>query len=40
LHGLFEKLGSLQIYTLEALLDFAKTAAHIQRKNYWGLTSI
>jgi len=40
LHGLLEKLGSLQIYTLEALLDFAKTAAHIQRKNYWGLTSI
>ena len=40
LHGLFEKLGSLEIYTLEALLDFAKTAAHIQRKNYWGLTSI
>ena len=40
LHGLFEKLGSLQIYTLEALLYFAKTAAHIQRKNYWGLTSI
>ena len=39
-HGLLEKLGSLQIYTLEALLDFAKTAAHIQRKNYWGLTSI
>ncbi|MFM8628259.1 MAG: exonuclease domain-containing protein [Candidatus Nanopelagicus sp.] len=40
LHGLFEKLGSLQIYTIEALLEFAKTAAHIQRKNYWGLTSI
>ena len=40
LHGLLEKLGSLQIYTLEALLDFAKTASHIQRKNYWGLTSI
>jgi DNA polymerase-3 subunit epsilon len=39
-HGLLEKLGSLQIYTLEALLAFAKTAAHIQRKNYWGLTSI
>jgi DNA polymerase III epsilon subunit family exonuclease len=40
LHGLFEKLGSLQIYTIEALLEFAKTAAHIQRKNYCGLTSI
>ena len=40
LHGLFEKLGSLHIYTIEALLEFAKKAAHIQRKNYWGLTSI
>jgi len=40
LHGLFERLGSLEITTLEGLLDFAKTAAHIQRKNYWGLSSI
>jgi DNA polymerase III epsilon subunit family exonuclease len=40
LHGLFERLGSLEITTLDQLLEFAKTAAHIQRKNYWGLTSI
>ena len=40
LHGLFERLGSLEITTLEGLLDFAKSAAHIQRKNYWGLSSI
>ena len=40
LHGLFERLGSLQITTLDELLDFAKTAAHIQRQNYWGLSSI
>ena len=40
LHGLFEQLGSLEITTLDELLDFAKTAAHIQRQNYWGLSSI
>ena len=40
LHGLLERLGSLEVTTLEGLLDFAKTAAHIQRKNYWGLSSI
>jgi DNA polymerase III epsilon subunit family exonuclease len=40
LHGLFERLGSLQITTLDQLLEFAKTAAHIQRQNYWGLSSI
>jgi len=40
LHGLFERLGSLEITTLDQLLEFAKTAAHIQRQNYWGLTSI
>jgi DNA polymerase III epsilon subunit family exonuclease len=40
LHGLFERLGSLKITTLDELLDFAKTAAHIQRQNYWGLSSI
>ncbi len=39
LHGLLERLGSLQITTLEGLLEFAKTAAHIQRQNYWGLGS-
>ena len=39
LHGLLERLGSLEITTLEALLDFAKTAAHIQRQNYWGMRS-
>ena len=38
--GLFERLGSLEITTLDELLDFAKTAAHIQRQNYWGLSSI
>jgi DNA polymerase III epsilon subunit family exonuclease len=40
LHRLFERLGSLKITTLDELLDFAKTAAHIQRQNYWGLSSI
>jgi DNA polymerase-3 subunit epsilon len=40
LHGLFERLGSLDITTLDQLLEFAKTAAHIQRQNYWGLSSI
>jgi DNA polymerase III epsilon subunit family exonuclease len=40
LHGLFERLGSLEITTLDELLNFAKTAAHIQRQNYWGLSSI
>lgn len=40
LHGLLERLGSIEIRTLEDLLDFAKSAAHIQRKNYWGLSSI
>ena len=40
LHGLFERLGSLKITTLDQLLEFAKTAAHIQRQNYWGLSSI
>ena len=40
LHGLLERLGSLEITTLDELLDFAKTAAHIQRQNYWGLSSI
>jgi DNA polymerase III epsilon subunit family exonuclease len=40
LHGLFERLGSLEITTLDELLDFANTAAHIQRQNYWGLSSI
>ena len=39
LHGLLERLGSLQITTLEGLLEFAKTASHIQRQNYWGLRS-
>lgn len=40
LHALFERLGSIEVNTIESLLDFAKTAAHIQRKNYWGLSSI
>ena len=40
LHNLLERLGSMQIHTIEELLEFAKNAAHIQTKNYWGLSSI
>lgn len=40
LHGLIERLGSFEVHTVDALMEFAKTAAHIQRKNYWGLSSI
>jgi DNA polymerase III epsilon subunit family exonuclease len=40
LHGLLERLGSFDVHTVDALMEFAKTAAHIQRKNYWGLSSI
>jgi DNA polymerase III epsilon subunit family exonuclease len=40
LHGLIERLGSFKVYTVESLMEFAKTAAHIQRQNYWGLSSI
>ena len=40
LHGLIERLGSINISTIETLLEFAKTASHIQRKNYYGLSSI
>lgn len=39
LHGLIERLGSFNVHTVDALMEFAKTAAHIQRKNYWGLSS-
>ncbi len=39
LHGLIERLGSIDVTTIESLLNFAKTAAHIQRKNYYGLSS-
>lgn len=39
LHGLIERLGSMDITTIDSLLNFAKTAAHIQRKNYYGLSS-
>jgi len=39
LHGLIERLGSFDVYDVEALMQFAKTAAHIQRQNYWGLSS-
>ena len=39
LHGLIERLGSMDITTIDALLNFAKTASHIQRKNYYGLSS-
>jgi DNA polymerase III epsilon subunit family exonuclease len=40
LHGLIERLGGFDVHTVDALMEFAKTAAHIQRKNYWGLSSI
>ena len=39
LHGLIERLGSMNITTIESLLNFAKTAAHIQRENFYGLSS-
>ena len=39
LHGLIERLGSMDITTIDSLMHFAKTAAHIQRKNYYGLRS-
>jgi DNA polymerase III epsilon subunit family exonuclease len=39
LHGLLERLGSFDVNTVDALMEFAKTAAHIQRQNYWGLSS-
>ena len=39
LHGLIERLGSINVTTIDAMLDFAKTAAHIQRKNFYGLSS-
>ena len=40
LHGLIERLCSFKVYTVDSLMEFAKTAAHIQRQNYWGLSSI
>jgi DNA polymerase III epsilon subunit family exonuclease len=39
LHGLFERLGSMNVTTIDQLLEFAKTAAHIQRKNFYGMRS-
>jgi len=39
LHGLIERLGSFEVYNVNSLMEFAKTAAHIQRQNYWGLSS-
>jgi DNA polymerase III epsilon subunit family exonuclease len=39
LHGLFERLGSINVTTIDQLLEFARTAAHIQRKNYYGMRS-
>ena len=39
LHGLIEILGSFKVYDVDSLMEFAKTAAHIQRQNYWGLSS-
>lgn len=40
LHGLIERLGSFNVNTVDSLMEFAKTAAHLQRQNYWGLSSI
>jgi DNA polymerase III epsilon subunit family exonuclease len=39
LHALLERLGSFDVNTVESLMEFAKTAAHVQRQNYWGLSS-
>ena len=39
LHALIERLGSFEVYNVDSLMEFAKTAAHIQRQNYWGLSS-
>ena len=39
LHGLIERLGSFDVHTVESLMEFAKMSAHIQRQNYWGLSS-
>ena len=39
LHALLERLGSFDVSTVESLMEFAKTAAHVQRQNYWGLSS-
>ena len=39
LHGLIEILGSMDVTSIDSLLNFAKTAAHIQRKNYYGPSS-
>ncbi len=39
LHALLERLGSFDVNTVESLMEFAKTAAPVQRQNYWGLSS-
>ena len=39
LHGLIERLGSFDVHTVESLMEFAKKSVHIQRQNYWGLSS-
>ena len=39
LHALLERLGSFDVNTVESLMEFAKTAAYVQRQNYWGLSS-
>ena len=39
LHGFIERLGSFEVYNVDSLMEFAKTAAHIQQQNYWGLSS-
>ena len=38
-HGLLERLGSFDVHTVDHLMEFAKKSKHIQRQNYWGLSS-
>ena len=40
LHGLLERLGSMNINTEEKLFDFAKNAKRIQNKKFYGQPSI
>jgi DNA polymerase III epsilon subunit family exonuclease len=39
LHGLLERLGSFDVHTVDHLMEFTKKSKHIQRQNYWGLSS-
>jgi len=38
-HGLLERLGSFDVHTVDHLMEFATKSKHIQRQNYWGLSS-